>query len=127
MKVVVDTSVLIDFLRKGEATITLFGKLKEQNVDFFIPTIVIYELFSGKSSSIPSISKTIENLIGDFKRVELTEKIAKTAGELYRNTGKTFSAQDYIIAASAMEIGATVVTLNTKHFSQIPHLRLYEF
>lgn len=127
MKYILDTSILIDYLRRGKAGKQIFDALEEEKAYLFIPTVVIYELFSGKSSKTPSVKEEINLLIGNFKKVDLTEKIAKTAGELYINIGKTFSAQDYIIAASALEIGATVVTLNTKHFSQIPHLHLYEF
>ncbi|MBP9718968.1 MAG: type II toxin-antitoxin system VapC family toxin [Candidatus Levybacteria bacterium] len=127
MKYILDTSILIDYLRRGKAGKQIFDALEEEKAYLFIPTVVIYELFSGKSSKTSSVKEEINLLIGNFKKVDLTEKIAKAAGELYRDTGKTFSAQDYIIAASALEIEATVVTLNTKHFSQIPNLKLFAF
>ncbi len=125
MKIVFDTSILIDNLRGGKAGNTIFDSIEEQNADFFIPTIVIYELFSGKSAENPTVLSHIKNLIKSFKRVELTEEIAKRAGQLYRETGKAFGPQDYIIAATTMEIGGTVLTLNKKHFGQIPNLHLY--
>lgn len=125
MKIVFDTSILIDNLRGGKVGDAIFDSIQEQNAEFFIPTIVIYELFSGKSAENPKVLDHIKNLIKRFKRVELTEEIAKRAGELYRETGKTFGPQDYIIAATTMEIGGTVLTLNRKHFAQIPGLPLY--
>lgn len=125
MKLVVDTSILIDILRTEKTWDELIGKIKEQNAEIFIPTIVIFELYTGKSSINPIIKNIISNLIRNFRRIELTEVIARHAGELYRDIGKHIDAEDYIIAASALEIGGTVLTLNTKHFRQIPNLTIY--
>ena len=126
MKLVLDTSILIDFLRKGKTAREFFDRVEEKNPEFFIPTIVIYELFGGKSSANPSVSIKITNVIRFFKRVELTEQIAIQAGKLYRNLGSQISSEDYIIAASAMSINAQVVTLNKKHFQKIPGVQLYD-
>lgn len=125
MRLVIDSSVLIDHLRGGEASSILFNRIEEQNAQLFIPTIVIFELFAGKSSAREKVVVKITNLIKDFKRIELTEEVALRAGKLYRETGKHISPQDYIIAASALEIGGVVVTLNKKHFEKIPGLNLY--
>ncbi|MBI2327889.1 type II toxin-antitoxin system VapC family toxin [Candidatus Curtissbacteria bacterium] len=125
MRLVIDSSILIDYLRGGIIAKQLFDAIEKQNHELFIPTIVIFELFSGTSTNNPLVRRTIMNLISDFERIELTEEIAIRAGELYRQTGKHISPQDYIIAASALEIGGTVVTLNKKHFKEIPHLRIW--
>jgi predicted nucleic acid-binding protein len=125
MKLITDTSILIDFLRGGEAGTNFFNQIKKQEFELLIPTIIIFELFSGKSAENPTVLKKITNFLASFKRIELTEAIAIRAGQLYRQTGRTLGPQDYIIAASALEINATVVTLNTKHFGQIPNLNIY--
>lgn len=124
MKLVIDTSVLIDYLRGGIKWEELLSKF-EKNDEIYLPTIVIFELFSGRSTSDPQIAKEINNFIKFFQRVELTEKIAKRAGELFRDVNKNLGAPDYIVAASAIELNATVVTLNKKHFEQITNLNLY--
>ena len=125
MKLVIDTSVLIDYLRGTSFGKQLFDEVEKQDSELFIPTIVIFELFSGASSKNLLVKTKIINFIQHFKRIELTETIAISAGELYRQTGKQIGPQDYIIAASALEIGATVLTLNKKHFEQIPGLAIY--
>ncbi len=127
MKIVFDTSIFIDYLRSGRIGEDLFDQIEKQNAQLFIPTIVIFELFSGSSTKNPSIRIKITNMIRNFKRIELTEEIALMAGKLYREIGKQVGTQDYIIAASALSIGASVLTLNQKHFQQIPGLDLYEF
>jgi predicted nucleic acid-binding protein len=124
MKLVIDTSILIDYLRGGTKWEDLLGKL-QKNDEIYLPTIVIFELFSGGSTSDPKIAKKLNDFIKFFQRIELTEKIAKCAGELFRDVSKKLDAPDYIIAASALELNATVVTLNKKHFEQITNLNLY--
>ena len=124
MKLVLDTSILIDHLRGGDKWKKILKTLEEE-AEFFIPTIVFFELYSGKSSQDPKTSHRILNLVNAFQRIELNEKIATRAGQIYRDINKTLEVPDYIIAASALELGATVLTLNRKHFEQIPHLGLY--
>lgn len=125
MKVVIDTSILIDVLRGGSAADDLFNNFEKDNAEIFIPTIVIFELFSGQSSKDSTVNLKIKNLIQNFTRIELGEDLALHAGELYRQFGKTIGVSDYIIAATALELNAFLVTLNKKHFQQIPGLRLY--
>lgn len=124
MKIVVDTSILIDHLRGG-AKWNDFKASVNKNAQLFLPTIVIFELFSGDSTRNVSKTKQLVDLIEHFERIELTEDIAIRAGILSRDLKKTIQSPDYIIAASALEIGAEVVTLNVKHFEQIPGLNLY--
>ncbi|MBI2039880.1 type II toxin-antitoxin system VapC family toxin [Candidatus Microgenomates bacterium] len=126
MKTVFDTSIFIDYLRGGTISDEVFDQIEKQNAQLFIPTIVIFELFSGNSTKNSSVRIKITNMIQSFKRIELTEEIAMMAGKLYREIGKQVSTQDYIIAASALSIGASVLTLNQKHFQQIPGLDLYK-
>lgn len=124
MKLVVDTSILIDHLRGGMVWRDFLAGV-EKDSEFFIPTIAIFELYSGKSTKDSLVSHKVISLIKLFQKIELTESIAKRAGEIYRDLSMTFQVPDYIIAASALEIGGTVITLNRKHFQQVPGLSLY--
>lgn len=124
MKLVVDTSILIDYLRGSPRWEHFLAKVEKDAV-FYLPTIVIYELFSGKSTQNPLVAREVTNFLKNFQKIELTEKIAKLAGELYRDVNKTLQVPDYIVAASSLSIEGTIVTLNRKHFDQIPSLDLY--
>lgn len=124
MKVVIDTSVIVDCLRGGQKW-QEFLTSTEKDIELFIPTIVILELFSGTSTKKSKIKIVVENLINQFERINLTENIARNAGYLRRAIGIRISPQDYIIAASALDIGGSVLTLNKKHFEQIPNLIVY--
>ena len=124
MKIVVDTSILIDSLRGGTKW-QEFLKSLSQEVELYIPTIVIFELFSGHSTRNIEVRQKVEDIIIYLRRIELTEEIAKQAGQLYRDISRELKVPDYIIAASALQVNATVVTLNQKHFEQIPNLSTY--
>lgn len=124
MKFVVDTSILIDYLRGGSKW-QEFLKDLSQEVELYIPTIVIFELFSGRSTKNIKARQKVEDIIMYLRKIELNDKIATHAGELYRDIRQTLQIPDYIIAASALQVNATVVTLNQKHFKQIPNLSIY--
>lgn len=124
MKIVVDTSILIDHLRGGNAWKKIASEI-DDDTQLFVPTIVLFELFSGISTKKPTVVSQIYKLLGNFQRLDLSELIARQAGELYRDTKKTLQVPDYIIAASALQVNAIVVTLNQKHFAQIPNINLY--
>ncbi len=124
MKVVVDSSIIIDYLRGGKKW-DEFIDGAERDTQLFLPTVVIFELFSGGSTKNGRKLQEMITFIHEFQRIDLSESIAKVAGELFRDAKIKIQAADYIIAASALEIRGAVVTLNKKHFQQIPHLSLY--
>lgn len=99
----------------------------EGDVNLYLPTIVVFELHSGKSTKSAREVEKLNQVIKHFERVELTEQIAKRAGEIYRDGVKDLQVPDYVIAATALELGASVVTLNKKHFAKIPGVRVFEF
>lgn len=126
MKLVVDTSIIIDNLRNGPNWKRFLKHMSPED-ELFIPTVVIVELYSGASTKDGRLVKKMNKTLSYFQRVLLTEDIAKRAGEIYRDGEKHFSLGDYIIAATALNMGAEVVTLNEKHFRKIPGIRIYDF
>lgn len=126
MKLVIDTSILMDHLRGGNTWKKIVTESKE-DIELFVPTIVIFELFSGQSTHDPSIVVRIHQLLHNFQKIELDESIAKIAGQLFRDIKKRIQVSDYIIAASALQVNAAIVTLNKKHFEQIPNVSIFPF
>ena len=124
MKMVIDSSILIDYIRGGSKW-EEFVQEVSADTEFYLPTIVIYELFAGASTKSLKHSQELTDFLKRFEKIDLTEQIAKRAGELFRDLSQKIEIPDYIIAASALEIGGAVVTLNQKHFAQIPQLKLY--
>ena len=125
MRLIIDTSIIIDELRGGKKWDGLVDGFKKKDAELFLPSIVIFEIFSGQSSKNRKIKDKIDNLLGHFRLIDLSEGIAQKAGEIYRDNDSTLGVVDYIIAATAIEVGAQVVTLNEKHFQKIPGVSLY--
>ncbi|MEK7168508.1 MAG: PIN domain-containing protein [Patescibacteria group bacterium] len=124
MKIVVDTSVLIDFSR---AHTGLFKELivqSQKGADLYTPTVVMTEFWAGDDMKNESNVKSAERIFSRLIKMPLSEEIAKKAGELIRK--KDAFGFDAIVAASALKIDAQVATSNTKHFSKIKNLKLWK-
>ena len=125
MKLVFDTSVLIDALRLKKDARGIFAEVENKDYKLYLPSIVGFEIYSGESSKRPEQVKRIKEFLNYFEIVELDWNIAQKAGEIYRDYVSDLEVPDYIVAATAQEIGASVVTLNKKHFQKIPGLLIY--
>jgi len=73
MRLIIDTSILIDYLRGGIKWEELLRKF-EKDTEIYLPTIVIFELFSGKSTSDPKVAKEINNFMYGDKTKEIYSK-----------------------------------------------------
>ncbi len=126
MKIIVDSSIVIDYLRGGNKwTDFVFSAENKEDVQLYLPAIVIFELYSGTSTKSAKKLQEMIYFISQFQSIDLDDRIAKVAGELFRDSKQHLGVADYVIAASALQINATVATLNQKHFAQIPTLSLY--
>ncbi|OGM32470.1 hypothetical protein A2803_03295 [Candidatus Woesebacteria bacterium RIFCSPHIGHO2_01_FULL_44_21] len=124
-KIVIDTSVFIDFARaKTGLYPQLFELFRDGICELYVPTVVIFELWAGSSMSKKTIVDETVRMLSKIKRVELDEKIAKKTGEIIRQ--KQIRGFDAIVAASALELGAEVATQNEKHFRKVKGLKLYQ-
>lgn len=112
-KLLFDTDILIDYLRGRDDVKEYIDNIHD---DIYISVITVAELYADVRKG--EESKELEMFIETFDVVSLNKNIA-IAGGLYRNQYKPSHGTglaDAIIAASAQEIGAQVVTLNIKHF-----------
>jgi predicted nucleic acid-binding protein len=124
-KIVVDTSVFIDFSRAKTGLYSqLFELFNDGLCELYLPTVVISELWAGRSMSRKSVLSETIKMISKIERVELDEKIAKTAGWLLRK--KQIRGFDAIVAATALELGAEIATQNEKHFKNVQGLRIFK-
>lgn len=124
-KIILDTSVIIEHSRtQAGILIDLQKKQSEGNCVLLVPTVVIFEYWSGRSMSNQKVADAAEYIFSTFKTVKLNEKIAKRAGAMLRSG--SIHKIDTIIAATALEERAYLATLNTKHFEDIPGLKLFK-
>lgn len=124
MVVVVDTSIIIEYLRAQKGNLPLLLHLQSQNqLTLVLPTVAVAELWTGTSMSVNKVESRITQLIQQFHVIPLDIPIAILAGELSR--AKYLSGFDSVIAATALYHQAQIATLNNKHFSAIPNLKLW--
>ena len=125
VKVVVDSSVLIEEERKGSKLYwKMVKKAKEGKIKILIPTVVIAELWMDRSMDKKTVFEGMEKRISPFERVSVDEEVARKAGEIGRK-GEVWGF-DAVIAASCLVNRASLITLNKKHFSKIKGLKFYE-
>ena len=112
-KVLVDTDVLIDFLRQREIAKQLLDEAS-QLYDLYSSVITVAELLAGMR---PSEQEVTEALLDGLTLVPVTETIARRAGTLrYHARPKNVLLPDCLIAATALEEGCLLLTFNRKDY-----------
>lgn len=120
--VILDTNIIIDYLRQSNKVDTEFEKIlsKISKSELGLSLISIQELFAGKSSK--KDEESIMTLVLPLKTFPYSFEIAKKAGEIVRDTDSNITFADAAIAATAMVNGASLLTLNKKDFQGIEGL-----
>ena len=119
-KILLDTDVLIDFLRGNRKAIDFIDKFSSHII---LSPIVIAELYAGvKGANELSV---LDNFISLFRIVSITSEIAKAGGLYKRDFGGSHgvSLADAILAATADKEKAKLKTLNVKHYPMIKGLK----
>ncbi len=119
-----DTNVIVDFF-KGDQAI----RLNLGQGEFFIPSIVIGELYYGAYASglVTKREKRLNELssfLSIFPVLEVGEKTANHYGFIksqLKSMGKPIPENDIWIAAMAIENGLPLVTRD-HHFTNLPEL-----
>lgn len=121
---ILDTSAIIDHLRTGGKgyLINLAKKLPKQNLA--ISTVTIQELYEGKSTKDGQKEKDMLSIISPLTILPYTFEVAQLAGEIARDLKRPIELADAAIAATAIQNGATLATLNKKDFVGIENLEL---
>jgi len=99
-KYLIDTSIIIDYLRDHKPTVNLVDELLVKNNQFYISVLTQAELYSGKSSRKYAFKHALSGLMVAFKKIPLDESTAVKAGHLKRDYNVTLF--DAIIAATAI-------------------------
>jgi len=113
----IDTDVAIDYLRGNADAIAYIEGLSGNN---FISAITVAELYAGVRDGAERTA--LESFIRAFQVVEIESGTAEQGGLYRRDFGKSHGVglADALIAACAEARGATLVTLNAKHFPMLP-------
>lgn len=120
---IVDTSVLVDWLReRGAAADLIHGAAAHGDV-LAGSVLSRFELLAGtRRRERDALSRVLRTLTW----VPVTSEIADRAGQLAAELRRAHSGidhVDYVIAATAELLGAELWTRNVKHFPMFPELR----
>lgn len=122
-KILIDTSVIIDFLRRKDKEATLLYKLSHNYL--YMSIVTHTEIYSGKSVWEKEKAKEeVHELFSDLTILPLTTEISKKAGHI-KAYNHDSSILDCIIAATALVHDVELATLNVKDFDKIKGLRLF--
>src|SRR5437762_5517789 len=114
-KVLLDSDVLIEWLRGREPVVHQITDLLEQHADMFWTPVSIAEIFAGVREAEKD---PVSNLFVLLEPVSLTADAGKKAGQYLKSYAKSHSVQlgDALIAACAFTSGFSLWTLNRKHY-----------
>ena len=115
MSVLMDTDVLINYIRGYEAFVGLLDELSESE-ELFISAMTRLEILAGVRRH--ERVRTLE-ILEALTYVGLPDEIVAQAEQVlmdYRTQGITLSVPDSLIAASALVMGLRLVTTNVRHY-----------
>lgn len=121
--VVVDTSVLIDHLRGHPAATRCLRDALAVGDEIWSVAVVRTEILAGARASELS---AITQLFDALRWLDVTPELADRAGELaarYLRSHPGVDTVDYLLAAAALTLEASLLTLNVRHFPMLPGLR----
>lgn len=126
--VIVDTSIIIDQLRRPKGTETeLIRFIKAgSDKDLTISMITVQELFQGQSTKDQGKLQNMLAIISPLRILPYTYEIAQAAGEIIRDAKEPIQFADAAIAATAIDHDCQLFTFNKKDFVGIKALSLVE-
>ena len=124
MKFLLDTNIVIDFLRGNKSIIEKISQILPQGIG--VSAISLAELYHGvyKSSRPKYNLEKVDEFISvpEISVVNLDKQIARHYGKMLaelESRGVKLAEVDILIAATAGEIGLTILTGDKKHFARL--------
>lgn len=122
--VLIDTSLVIDYLRNTDKTTTKFISLFKI-YDLHLSVITVFELLNGATTEAKIID--IRKICNSLTIVDFDIRCAEKASEIYRELriqNKMIEFRDILIGATAMVHNLPVSTFNKKHFERLRNIKM---
>ena len=118
----VDTDIAIDFLRRREYARKLLTNWAGEGL-LAISTLTHLEIYQGMKTGEESATNAfLDGLISVVVDIPIARRAGMMLGDL-RSKGLTISIADAIIAATALQFGAPLLTNNVEHYP-FPNLKV---
>jgi predicted nucleic acid-binding protein len=111
-----DSTVAIDYLRDDERAVAVVESLFAAGVPVAASEMTRFEVLSGMK---PLEQVATEELFAEVVWVAIGERVSRAGALLARRYRKSHSGiedGDYLIAATALELDADLLTTNVRHF-----------
>jgi len=115
-KVLLDTDIVINLLKKEETFVSRFIKLSKKGIIFYYNPIIIAEVYAG---AFKRELETIDALFDKLENIDICKFTGIQAGKYaneYKKAFHTISLEDYIIASCAKINSLILWTNNKKHY-----------
>ena len=114
-KILLDSDVLIEWLRGHEPSVHRIQALFENHEELFWTPVSIAEIFAGVRKGEEA---EVANLFLLLEAVSITPEIGRQAGQFLKSYAKSHAVElgDALIAACALVEGLSLWTLNRKHY-----------
>ncbi len=123
-RLLIDTDVLIEYLRGRDRAVEYLEGL---HADLYVSVVSIAELFAGVRGEEEEAS--LKQFLLTFTVLPVTQKVAQLGGlyrREYRTSPGTTGIADALIAATAEDSGAGLVSFNRRHFPMVEITVPYE-
>ena len=120
LSVVLDTTVLVDVLRRNEAARDFLKSLEDPPSCSEVTRV---EILRGLRSAERAAA---DRLLSEIRWRPVDEDVARLAGELgrrFRSSHRDLSIVDLVVAATAQRLGLPLATSNVKHFPMFSRLK----
>ena len=116
----IDTDVMIDFLRGNPKAVTL---IKTHSAHIILSSIVVAELYAGVRGN--KELEILDSLLSLFRIIPVSPELARQGGLFKKEYAQSHGVglADAIIAASAKAEQADLKTLNVKHYPMFKGLK----
>jgi predicted nucleic acid-binding protein len=119
----IDTTIAVDHLRGASGAVDLLTALIDTGDDLLASELVRFELLAGiRDKELVAFEEFCSALLW----VQVTEDVARVAGQLarrYRKSHSGIGAVDCLIAATAIVTDADLLTTNVRHFPMFTKLK----
>lgn len=118
-QILIDTDVIVDFLRGYTKAISY---VENHSDEIVLSSIVVAELYAGVRDDERA---RLDDFVTLFPILPITSEIAKTGGLFKRDYHKSYGIglADALMAATAVTEDAELKTLNTKHYPMLKGLK----
>lgn len=123
-KIMVDSTILIDYFRKTNKSTTRLVRHFEQYDKLYISSVTEFEVITGASLSNLQFW---DDMLSRFFVLDLDSTVARQAAKIVqqlKTKRKSIDKPDLFIAATAIVHGLSLDTANKKHFIHIDDLHL---